>query len=113
MDLQHKVNKMQIPMFDGTRMTARAWFHQLQTYFILNPSMEEDTTHFASLHLEGDALEWWRHGMVSQGYSHISTFDEFARRLAKRFDRKGEDDYFQDLIALRQSGAVDEFMTKF
>jgi len=67
---------------------------QLQTYFTLNPSMvEEDAMHFASLHLEGDALEWWWYGTVSQGYSLITTFDEFARRVVKRFDRK-EDDYF-------------------
>lgn len=55
-DLQHKVNKMQIPMFHGARMIARAWLHQLQAYFTLNPSMV-DTMHFAALHLEGDMLE--------------------------------------------------------
>ena len=75
--------------------------------------LEEDEVNFASLHLKGDALEWWRHGMVSQGYSHISTFDEFARRVVKRFDQKREDNYFRDLTALRQSGAVDEFVMKF
>lgn len=46
-------------------------------------------------------------------YSHISTFDEFARRLAKRFDRKREVDYFRDLTALRPFGVVDEFMIEF
>lgn len=43
-------------MFDGGKMMARAWLHQLHTYFTLNPSMvDEDAMHFASLHLEGDA----------------------------------------------------------
>jgi len=72
---------MQVPTFDGKKMTARAWVHQLQTYFVLNPSMmEEEAINFASLHLEGDALEWWCHGMVSQGYAHITTFEEFTKR---------------------------------
>lgn len=95
-------------------MTGRACLHQLQTYFTLNPSMvEEDAIHFASLHLEGDAQEWWRNGMISQGYSLITTFDEFGRRLAKRFDRKREDDYFRDMTTLRQSRVMDEFVTEF
>lgn len=88
-------------MYDD-KMTARAWLHLLQKYFTLNPSMvEEDAIHFASLHLEGDALEWWQHGVISQGYSLITSFDEFVRRLAKRFDWKKENDYFRDLMALR------------
>lgn len=57
-DMQQKLNKMQIPMFDGVKMTTRAWLHQLQTYFTLNPNMlEDDAMHFASLHLEEDAPE--------------------------------------------------------
>jgi len=31
----------------------------------------------------------------------------------KRFDRKKENDYFRDLTTLRQSGAVDEYVTEF
>lgn len=33
--------------------------------------------------------------------------------MAKRFDRKREDDYFRDLTVLRQFGSVDEFVAKF
>jgi len=40
--------------------------------------MEEEDINFESLHLEGDALEWWHHGMVIQGYAHITTFEEFT-----------------------------------
>lgn len=104
-DLHHKINKMQVQMFDGKKMTARAWLHQLQTYFTQSPNMvEEDAIHFASLHFEGDTLERWQHVVISQGYSLITSFDEFARRLVKRFDRKKENDYFQDLTSLRQHG---------
>lgn len=101
-------------MYDGQKLTARAWLYQLQTYFTLSPNLvEEDAIHFASLHFEGDALEWWRHGVISQNYFNITFFDEFARRLVKRFDRKKEDDYFQDLTSLRQLGVVDEYVVEF
>jgi len=56
--------------------------------------MEEEAINFASLHLEADTLEWWLHGMLSQGYAHITTFEEFTRKLVKRFDQKKENDYF-------------------
>lgn len=94
-------------------MTARAWVHQLQTYFVLNPSMvKEEAINFTSLHFEGDVLKWWHHGMASQGYAHIITFEEFTRRLVKRFDRKKENDYFRELNSLRQTETVDEFVTE-
>lgn len=95
-------------------MTARAWLHQLQMYFTLSPNMiEEDAIPFASLHFEGDVLEWWQHGVISQDYFHISSFDEFARRLVKRFDRKKENDYFRELTSLKQQGTIDGYISEF
>lgn len=89
-------------MYDGKKMTTRAWLHGLQTYFILILNMvEEDAIHFASLHFEGDALEWWQHEVINEGYSLITSFDELVRQLVKRFDWKEENDYFEDLTSLR------------
>lgn len=88
-ELQHKIDKLKIPSFDGKKMTARAWVHQLQTYLILNPNViEEEAINFASLHFDGDVLEWWHHGMSNQGYGSITSFEEFTRWLVKRFDQK-------------------------
>lgn len=66
--------------------------------------VEEDAIHFACLHFEGDALEWWQHVVIGEDYSNITSFDEFARRLGKRFDWKRKNDYFRDLTSLRQQG---------
>lgn len=75
--------------------------------------VEEDAIQFASLHLEGDALKWWQYGVISQMYFHITSFNEFARQLVKRFDRKKENDYFQDFTSLSQHGEVDEYVIEF
>lgn len=86
-------------MYDGKKMTTSAWLYQLKTYFTLSPNMlEEDAIHFASLHFEWDALEWWQHGVIGKDYSHISSFDEFAQRLVKQFDRKRENDDFKEIL---------------
>lgn len=50
--------------------------------------------------------------MASQGYAHITTFEEFTRRLVKRFDRK-KNNYFRDMNSLRQTKIVDEFVIEF
>jgi len=77
---------MQVHMYEKKWMTARAWLHQLQTYFTLSLKMvEEDAIHFASLHFKGDDLEWWQHGVINQDYSLITSFVEFAKRMVKRF----------------------------
>lgn len=75
--------------------------------------VEEDANHFASLQFEGDAIEWWKNGMIIQDYSYIASFDEFCWRLVKRFDRKRENDYFRELIYLKQQGVVDDYVSKF
>lgn len=57
--MQHKLNKIQILMFNGVKMIVKEWLHQLQTYFTLNPNLlEEDVVNFTSFHFKGDVLEW-------------------------------------------------------
>ena len=85
-ELQHKIDKLKIPSFDGKKMTTRAWVHHLHTYLILKLSMtKEEAINFASLYFDGDALEWCHHGISNQGYSSITSFEEFTRWLVKRF----------------------------
>ena len=49
---------------------------------------ETKAINFATLHLEGEAHEWWYHGLVTLGHSHITSYREFIDRLMDRFDRK-------------------------
>jgi hypothetical protein len=51
---------LSIPYFDGfNRRIARAWVHNLDTYFKLNPMKEEEAITFSTLHLDGKVHEWW------------------------------------------------------
>jgi len=62
---------------------------------------EVDSIHFSTLHLEGDAQEWWYHGLITLGHLHINTYMEFTRILLERFERKDSKLHFQDLAHLR------------
>ena len=44
-------------------MYASAWLQKLSVYFQLNPMVKEDALKMAILHLEGEASDWWFHGI--------------------------------------------------
>jgi hypothetical protein len=62
---------------------------------------EIEAISFVTLHLEGEAHEWWYHGLVTLGHSRITSYREFTDRLMDRFDRKDLEIHFKDLAQLR------------
>ena len=101
-ELQRTVGNLTLPYFNGTlKCTARAWVQKLNTYFQLNPMAEADAIKLATLHLEGEAHDWWFHGMTTLGHAHIVTYVEFTRRLVHRFDRRDPEMSFRGLAQLR------------
>ena len=61
---------------------------KLDIYFQLNQMSEMEAIKVATLHLDGEAQDWWFHGMVTLGHSTVTTYVEFTRRLMERFDRR-------------------------
>jgi hypothetical protein len=74
---------------------------------------ETEAISFATLHLEGEAHEWWYHGLVTLGHSRTTSYREFTDRLMDRFDRKDPEIHFRDLAQLRQTGTAEAFITEF
>jgi hypothetical protein len=75
--------------------------------------IETEAISFTTLHLEGEAHEWWYHGLVTLGHSRITSYREFTDRLMDRFDRKDPEIHFRDLAQLRQTGTTEAFITEF
>jgi hypothetical protein len=114
MDFIRKVGKLTIPSFDGSsKCTAKAWVQKLDTYYKLNQMTESEAISFATLHLEGEAHEWWYHGLVTLGHSCFTSYREFTKRLMDRFDKRDLEIHFRDLAQLRQTGTVEAFITEF
>jgi hypothetical protein len=74
---------------------------------------ETKAINFVTLHLEGEAHEWWYHGLVALGHSRITSYREFIDRLMDRVERKDPKIHFRDLAQLRQTGTVEAFITNF
>jgi hypothetical protein len=74
---------------------------------------ESEAISFATLHLEGEAHEWWYHGLVTLGHNRITSYREFTERLMDRFDRRDPEIHFRDLAQLRQTGTAEAFVLEF
>jgi hypothetical protein len=93
--------------------SAQACVQKHDTYFKLNPMIESEAISFATLHLDGEAHEWWYHGLVTLGHCHITSYLDFTERLMERFDRRYPELHFRDLTQLRQTGSIEASITKF
>ena len=108
------MGKLTIPSFDGSsKSSARAWVQKLDTYFQLNQMTEVDAIKLATLHLDGEAHEWWYHGLVTLGHSSITSYLDFTQRLIDRFDRKDPEIHFRELAQLRQAGNAESYISEF
>jgi hypothetical protein len=101
-ELQRTLGKVTIPNFDGTsKCSARSWVQKLDTYFQLHQMMEADAIKLATLHLDGEAHEWWYHGLVTLGHAGITSYLDFTQRLIERFDKKDPELHFRELAQLK------------
>ena len=79
--------KFFLPNFDGSsKCTAKSWVEKLDIYFQLNKVPKMEVVKIAALHLEGEARDWWFHGLSTLGHANVTAYLEFTRRLVERFD---------------------------
>ena len=94
-------------------MSASAWLHELSVYFQLNPMVEEDALKMAILHIEGEASDWWFHGIRTLGHDQILSYEGFSNALMERFERKYLELPFKELARLNQVGTHEAYMLDF
>ena len=85
----------------------------MDTYFQLNPMAKRDAMKLEALHLDGEAIEWWFHGMKTLGHEQVVTYMEFTKKLTERFDRRDPDISFRDLAHNRQIGTPEAYISEF
>jgi len=81
-DTHCTVSRFHLPTFDGSSISStKSWVKKPDIYFQLNQMSEIEAIKVATLHLDGEAQDWWLHGMVTLGHSTVTTYAEFTRRL--------------------------------
>ena len=108
------MGKSIIPSFDvSSQIFASAWLQKLCVYFQLNPMVEEDPLKIAIFHLEGEASDWWFHGLRTLGHDHILSYEGFSNALMEIFERKDPELPFKELAQLKQVGTPEAYMLEF
>jgi hypothetical protein len=101
-EFQKTLGKVTIPNFDGSsKCLARTWVQKLDTYFQLQQMTETEAIKLATLHLDGEAHEWWYYGLVTLGHAGITSYLDFTQRIIERFDRKDPEIHFRELAQLK------------
>lgn len=72
-------------------------YKNLTPIFQLNSMTEVEAIKFATLHLDGEAHEWWYHGLVTLGHSNITSYLDFTQKLMEQFDKKDPKMHFREL----------------
>ena len=110
----HTMGRLFLPNFDGSSSSyTKAWVEKLDIYFQLNKVPQVEAIKIAALHFEGEAHNWWFHGLSTLGHINVNTYAEFARILVERFDRKDPKAPFVSLAKMNQSGDAETYISKF
>ena len=103
-----------LPAYDGTpKCTTKAWVEKLDAYFQLNKVSEIEAIKIAALHLEGEAQEWWFHGLTTLGHHHITSYSAFTKKLVERFDPRDPEAHFAKLTKLKQEGDLEDYIAEY
>ena len=99
----HSMGRFLLPKFYGSSTcSAKEWVEKMDIYFQLNKVPEMEAINIAALHFEGEAHNWWFHGLSTLVHANVTAYSEFTRRLVERFDRKDPEAPFMSLAKLKQ-----------
>ena len=65
------------------------------------------------LHLEGEAQDWWFHGLTTLGHHHITSYSAFSKKLVERFDPRDPEAHFAKITKLKQEGDLEDYIAEY
>ena len=75
--------------------------------------VENDALKMAIPNLEGEANDWWFHGINTLVHDHISSNEDFSKSLVERFDREDPEPPFKGVTQLKQTATPKAYMLEF
>ncbi|OMO87844.1 Retrotransposon gag protein [Corchorus olitorius] len=106
-----KRSKIECPRFNGTNFFG--WHSKINLFSAADATAEKDKIPTIMMHLEGQALQW--HLRYMRTMEHTSELTWFTYLFAMR-ERFGCNEYmkpFAQLVALKQTGSVDDYFNAF
>ncbi|XP_019416449.1 PREDICTED: uncharacterized protein LOC109327750 [Lupinus angustifolius] len=100
--------KLEIPIFSGD--DAYGWTHRLERYFQLKELTEGEKMQATVMALEGKALSWYHWW---EKCNPRPNWEGFKIAVVRRFQPSMIQNPFEQLLALKQTGSVEEFVEDF
>lgn len=100
--------KMDFPRFEGT--DVRIWLDGCEAYFSLYDIPEAFKVTSATLHMSGNAANWYHAYKLSH---HWPSWSEFRTAVTAEFDCNVHRNKMKELMLLKQSGSVTEYQREF
>nr|XP_012568866.2 uncharacterized protein LOC105851738 [Cicer arietinum] len=105
---REKWQKLEIPIFAGE--DAFGWTHRLERYFLLKEVTEEEKMQATVMALEGKALSWYHWW---EKCNPNPNWEGFKIAVVRRFQPSMVQNPFEQLLSLKQTGTVDEYVENF
>ncbi|KAG8374641.1 hypothetical protein BUALT_Bualt10G0017100 [Buddleja alternifolia] len=106
-----KCSKVEFPRFNGEDL--RELIFKCEQFFDVDETPFDAKVRIASVHLEGKALQWHQVYMKSRLTREIPNWEDYVRALHDRFGALLYEDPMAELMNLKQTGSVKEYLDKF
>ncbi|KAG8365939.1 hypothetical protein BUALT_Bualt17G0024100 [Buddleja alternifolia] len=109
--LPTKRSKVEFPRFNGEDL--RGWLFRAEQFFEVDETPVDTRVRLAAVYLEGKALQWHQVFMRSRVTREFPTWLEYVMALQDRFGSLLFEDPMSELMNLRQTGSVRDYLDKF
>lgn len=106
-----KYARMDFPHFSGDDL--RAWIYRADQFVEVDETVSHDKVKIAAVHFDGKALQWHQTFMKNRLTREIPSWEEYVRALFERFGSQLYDDPMSELVSLRQTSTVCQYIDQF
>lgn len=106
-----KFAKVEFPSFDGDDL--RTWVYKCEQFFEVDETPSHTKVKIAAIHLQGRASQWHHMYMKSRLTREVPNWEEYVRAFSTRFDTSQYEDPMSELMYLRQTGSIQEYLDRF
>ncbi|MCH91412.1 retrotransposon gag protein [Trifolium medium] len=100
--------KVKLPLFEGDDPVT--WITRTEIYFDVQQTPDEMRVKLLRLSMEGPTIHWFN--LLMQTEDHLS-WEKLKKSLIVRYGGRRLENPFEELMTLKQSGSVEEFVEAF
>ncbi|XP_016471483.2 uncharacterized protein LOC107793610 [Nicotiana tabacum] len=98
---------------DGKYLDRDGWIYRCEQFFEYEGTSDEKKVRIVAINLEGRALQWHRAMMKGRVGMGLPNWNDYLRGLYHRFGHAIHEDPMAELISLKQTGNVHDFLDSF